>query len=221
MNPKVLTEDNATSEIFVGLNVPFQTQSIVNDFGTVISNNFEYRDIGVTLKVTPLISNSDIVTLDIYTEVSSLGLLSIAGGTIPVISTLNPNTQPTTRKSKSTSKVHVPNKYFLVISGLVQDQEDRDRNQIPCLGGVPGLGAFFSEKTLTDSKRNLVIFVRPEIIDTEDQINELTRHEQHLFYQKNRTKSMWKWEVEEALDLFNFKDSEECRDDWGLQQFNP
>ncbi len=70
MNPKILTEDNVPAEIFVGTNERFQTQSISNDQGNIVTNNFEFRDVGTTLKVTPLLSNTDIVTLEIKQEVS-------------------------------------------------------------------------------------------------------------------------------------------------------
>lgn len=203
LNPKLLVEDNATAEIFVGINAPFKTQSIANDQGSTITNNFEFRDIGTRVKVTPLISNNDVVTLEIEEEVSSVADTAGLAGSL-----INDQAGPTTKKSNTTTKVHVPNRFFLVMSGMIQDEQIRRRQQVPCLGGVPVIGALFSDKRMRDQKRNLMIFIRPVIIDTEEEIDEITRNEQNAWNEKFRTKPMWKYEVEEALDLLNLKEPE-------------
>lgn len=201
MNPRLLVEDNATAEIFVGINTPFKTQSIANDQGSIITNNVEFRDVGTRLKVTPLISNNDIITMDILEEVSSVADTGTVTGSLQT-SQLGPST----RTSKTTTRVHVPNKFFIVMSGMIQNEENRIRSQIPCLGGVPILGGLFSEKRMAERKRNLMIFIRPQIIDTDEDIDNLTRHQQDIYRNTGRTKKMWKYEVEEALDLLNVKE---------------
>lgn len=214
MNPKLLVEDNQTAEIFVGINTAFQISSITNDFGQIITNNFEFRDVGTLLRVTPLISNNDIVTLDIREEVSSVTTTPTVNSSL---SNISPG--PTTNISRTVTKVHVPNKYFLVMSGMIQDSYERRRKQVPCLGGAPLIGALFSDKNLIDAKRNLMIFIRPQIVDSVDDIDNLTRHEQDIYRNKCRSKKMWKYEVEEALDLLNIKCPDvSLHDD---EQFNP
>lgn len=203
MNPRLLVEDNATAEIFVGINTPFKTQSIANDQGSIITNNVEFRDVGTRLKVTPLISNNDIITLDILEEVSSVADTQAVTGSLST-SQLGPST----RTSKTTTRVHVPNKFFIVMSGMIQNEENRTRSQVPCLGGAPLIGGLFSEKRLAERKRNLMIFIRPQIIDTDEDIDNLTRHQQDIQRNSCRTKKMWKYEVEEALDLLNVKESD-------------
>lgn len=200
MNPKLLSEDGAPAEIFVGINTPYRTQSISNDFGSVITSNFEYRDIGTTFKVTPYIGNGNIITLDIAEEVST-----VVAGLITNATTSNSSPGPTTRTSRTATRVHVPDSYFLIISGMMQDQETRDRAQVPCLGGIPLLGAGFSSKTNTDNKRNLLLFIRPSIVDTEEEIQEITKHQQDIYKIKACKKNMLEYETIEALDLFNIK----------------
>jgi len=215
MNPKLLAEDNATAEIFVGINTKFKTQSISNDQGTVITNNFEFRDIGTLIRITPLLSNNDIITLQIEEEVSSLAPDVSSGGNS--LSTEDPG--PSTRTSRTRTRVHIPDRFFLIISGMMQDDLRRIRNQVPCLGSVPLLGAAFSEKRYLMARRNLMIFIRPQIIDTDSQIDELVRHQQNIWRTKRRSRKMWKLETDEALDFFNIKDSWNCEDDY--QQHNP
>lgn len=199
-NPKLLVEDNAPAELFVGINTPYRTQSISNDFGSVITSNFEYRDIGTRLKVTPYLGNSDIIALDIEEEVST-----IIAGLITNADTASTSPGPTTRLNRTTTRVHIPDGYFLIISGMMQNEESRERNQIPCLGGVPLVGAAFSDKRNHDLRRNLMIFIRPKIIDTEEEIQTITKHQQDIYDYKNCLKNSDEYETSEALDLFNIR----------------
>jgi len=197
-NPKLLVEDNSPAEIFVGLNTPYRTQSIANDLGSVLTSNFEYRDIGTHLKVTPYLGNGDIVALDIEEEVST-----IIAGLITNADTASTSPGPTTRINRTSTRVHIPDNYFLVISGLMQNEEARERNQVPCIGGIPMLGAAFSSKINTDNGRNLMIFIRPMIVDTNEQIQSLTKHQQDIYDYGNTFKNSDDYETSEALDLFN------------------
>lgn len=199
-NPKLLVEDNAPAELFVGINTPYRTQSISNDFGSVITSNFEYRDIGTRLKVTPYLGNGDIIAMDIEEEVST-----IIAGLITNADTANTSPGPTTRLNRTTTRVHIPDEYFLIISGMMQNEESRERNQIPCLGGVPLVGAAFSDKRNHDLRRNLMIFIRPKIVDTEEEIQNITKHQQDLYDYKNCLKNSDEYETVEALDLFNVR----------------
>ncbi|HEY4832942.1 MAG TPA: secretin N-terminal domain-containing protein, partial [Waddliaceae bacterium] len=199
MNPKIITEDNKPAEIFVGINTPFQTQTIANNEGSIITTNVEFRDVGTTLKVTPLIGAGDIITLEIHEEVSSIAPNSVSSGGTPT------STSPTTNVNRTTTFVHVPDKHFVIISGMLNDSKERDRSQLPCLGGIPILGAAVSDKINRDSKLNLMIFIRPQIIDTEEQFRTVTRRQQDDWKQKNRVRTDWQYEVDQALDFLNIR----------------
>ncbi len=217
MNPKIIVEENTTAELFVGLNTQFQTQSIANNLGTILTSNVEYRDVGSTLKITPFITCGNIITMDIQQELTSeVNGSQLAGGgasgstgssTGTAVSTTASSTtlSPTTRKAKTTTRVHVPDNYFVIISGMIQDQDTYVRNQVPCLGGAPLLGAFFSQKKHQDEKRNLMIFINPHIINTPCDINHLTKRQQDIFKEKNLVPKRWQREVDEALDWMNVK----------------
>lgn len=200
LTPRILTEDNNPAEIFVGINTQFPTQAIVNDQGSIITQNFEFRDVGTRLRVIPQIGDNDIITLTIEEEQSSVAAISI----------VTPGTGPTTRKNTTRTRFHLPNEFFLVISGMLQDQDDYFRNQVPCLGGIPFIGAAFSNQTHHDNKRNLLLFIRPRIIDTEYEIDNLTKHQQDVFNYNNYYMPMWQQEPKEALDYFNLPD--QCED---------
>jgi type II secretory pathway component GspD/PulD (secretin) len=117
---------------------------------------------------------------------------------------------PTTSKTTTKTKVHLPDGYFLIISGMIQDDEEKTRIQVPCLGGAPFLGALFSSQTRKDTKRNLMIFIRPQLIDTEDEIRDLTRRQQNIFKVTRRNKPLWRLETEDALEWSNLQEETGC-----------
>ncbi|HEY5259612.1 MAG TPA: hypothetical protein VIJ46_03115, partial [Rhabdochlamydiaceae bacterium] len=75
----------------------------------------------------------------------------------------------------------VPNDKFLVLSGMVQDTKDHFKSGLPCLGGLPVIGFAFSENDRSDQKNNVIIFVRPHIIDTFDDYKKVTENQENLF----------------------------------------
>ena len=205
LNQKILVEDNQPAEIFVGLNVPFKTQSVANDFGSILTNNFEYRDIGATLKVTPFINKNGLITLQLEQELSTLigsdvNLLSNNGFQNAL------GSGPTTRKSNTKTTIFVPNNFFVILSGNVQDETDLIRSNLPCLGGIPIVGALFSNKTNNDSKRALMMFIRPCLVNTKEEIHDQTKRQQDIYRQKTETRDMWEWEIDQALDFLNINE---------------
>lgn len=213
LNPKIVVEENNTAEIFVGLNVPFKTQSIANDFGTILTNNFEYRDIGARMTVTPIINKNGIITLEIEQELSTLisSTTSVVTNSFFEVTSIAQGAGPTTRKSNSKTTVFVPNNHFVIMSGMIQDESERIRTQIPCLGGIPVLGGVFSQKDNREQNRNLMIFIRPSLINTEEEMTYYTKREQDIYDQKCREKDNWKYEIEEALDFLNINQDRCCR----------
>lgn len=196
LNPKIITEDSVPAEIFVGVNTSFQTQAIQNVDGNLQTQNFEFRDVGTRLRVTPFLGNSDVITLEISQERSDIITLNNDNSAIA---------GPSTSISKTTTRVHIPNGCFLILSGLLEDTISDNRSQVPCLGGIPVVGAAFKSTANSNTKNNLILFVRPQIIDTEDEINKLTQEQQGIYNYKKRTKQMDVMAVEEALDFLNLK----------------
>lgn len=195
-NPKLLIEDNTAAELFVGENTPYRTQSISNDQGNVITTNYIYKDVGTRLRITPYVGNSDVVFLNIYQETTRAVPSDISVD-------INSSPGPTTEIHRTVTRVNIPNNYFLIISGMVRNDEQRIRNQVPCLGGIPILGAAFSAKDNSYGQRNVMIFIRPKIIDTEEEIQVITKREQDIYKYNNCQRNINEYEVSEALDLLN------------------
>jgi general secretion pathway protein D len=156
--PTLLTLDNEEAKIVIGQNVPFITGQFtntgssstgsVNPFTTV-----ERKDVGLTLKVKPQISEDGSVKLVIFQEVSNIDSSTAA----------NPN-GPTTNKRSIESSVIVSDGNIVVLGGLLQDDFSGGDQKVPGLGDVPVLGALFRSDTRTRKKTNLMVFLRPVIM---------------------------------------------------------
>lgn len=178
MNQKIVTQDNKMSTIFVGQNIPY-TGSFVSNVSqtTTTTSNIEYRDVGVSLSITPVVGNNDVVTLMIEEDISENVNQGDQSSTVSNVTV----TGITTNKSSTKTVVSVPDKSFLVLSGSVQDSKVYHRTGIPCLGGLPIIGAAFSDNEKNENISNLVIFVRPHIIKSFDTYKEITERQEDLF----------------------------------------
>jgi type II secretory pathway component GspD/PulD (secretin) len=179
MTPKIIAQDSKTSNIFSGSNIPYLGSVITNQGNNTLSTqNLEYRDVGLGLTITPVLGNSDHVTLTI-----DLTSTQIQPGSDPTI-TAGQVSGITTLKTTMNTAVHVPNKNFLVLSGLVQETKQKVRTGVPCLGGIPILGAAFSKDDKSDNRNNIVIFIRPHIINSYQDMQSITESQEDVFREK-------------------------------------
>jgi len=181
MNPKLIAQDGKTSSIFIGQNVPFTGSFVSNQStSTVTTTNIEYRDVGLNLSITPVLGNSDIVTLDIAFDQSTVtsgggqNSINIDGGNATIEGI-------TTSKATMQATVHVPDNKFVILSGQVNSSRTKTATGLPCLGGLPLIGAAFSTDTSLDSDVNIVIFLRPRILNSLEDMRKLSISQEELF----------------------------------------
>ncbi|MFH1166651.1 MAG: type II secretion system secretin GspD [Pseudomonadota bacterium] len=153
--PQILTTDNEEATIVVGKNIPFQTKSS-SSANSVIGEtytSYEYKDVGLTLKITPQINKDGQVRLKLSQELTALD------------GTPNPDSpKPTTFKRSVDTMVIVQDQGTVVIGGLIDDTFSNDVTKVPCLGDVPFLGRFFRSMGQSNLKTNLYIFITPRVI---------------------------------------------------------
>jgi general secretion pathway protein D len=158
--PTVLTTDNQEAEIVSGQNVPFIASRSSNEVN--LNNTFatiERRDVGITLRLTPQISEGGQVRLDIFQEVSD------------VISN-DPNLGPTTTIRSASTSVVTRDSQTIVIGGIMFDARAKNVAKVPFFGDIPVIGNFFKFDSTRNRKTNLLIFLTPHIIRNErDQRN--------------------------------------------------
>lgn len=158
--PNLLTLDNEEAKIIIGQNVPFVTGQYTNSAsssgttGTV--NPFqtvERKDVGLTLKVKPQISENGTIKLEIYQEVSSVQASSI-----------NSTTGLITNKRSIQTNVLVEDGGIVILGGLLQDEYSGNKEQVPLLGDIPLFGNLFKTESRSRKKTNLMVFLRPVVV---------------------------------------------------------
>jgi len=166
--PNLITLDNEEAKIIVGQNVPFVTGQYtttasgggagVNPFKTV-----ERKDVGLSLRVKPQISEGGTVKMAIYQESSSV--ISSGG-----------EDGPTTNKRSIDTNVLVDDGQIIVLGGLIDDSIEDNVVKVPGLGDIPILGNLFKYQKRTRKKTNLMVFLRPTVIRSNEQSVSLTNN---------------------------------------------
>jgi general secretion pathway protein D len=152
--PTLLMLDNEEAKIVVGQNVPF----ITGQYTTAAANptvspfqTIERRDVGITLRVRPQITEGGSVRLIVYQEVSRVESTNNPAGII-------------TDKRSIESSVAVEDGQIVVLGGLIQDQLIDNNSSVPLVGELPLIGALFRYNNRTRTKTNLMIFIKPSVV---------------------------------------------------------
>jgi general secretion pathway protein D len=162
--PQILTSDNQKAEIVVGENRPFPTGQSQTSGGNTITT-VERRDVGITLRLTPQILESNQVKLDVFQEISSVSPESQTAESVTL--------GVVTNKRSATTSVLVGDGQTAVIGGLIRDNVLTNEKKIPLLGDIPLLGWLFKFKSKRTEKTNLLIFLTPTIVKTPTEMAEL------------------------------------------------
>jgi general secretion pathway protein D len=173
--PQLMTLDNEEASVVVAENLPFSTRV---DEGTAVTDraiqSFEYRDVGVTLKVTPQINEKRFVKLKIFEEISRV---------VSQTTQLSPTQvvlAPTTTKRTAETNVQVRDGQTVVIAGLVGDNVDVSTTKVPCLGDIPILGWLFKSETRKTTRTNLLVFLTPYIVATPGEADQVYQRKSEM-----------------------------------------
>ncbi|MBN1908016.1 MAG: type II secretion system secretin GspD [Deltaproteobacteria bacterium] len=159
--PQIMTLDNEEASLSVIDNVPYITRRDENtSTGTTGYSNYDFKDVGVKLTITPQINQERFVRLKIDQTVSQ------------VLST-NEEGQPTTFERKANTVVRIKDGQTVVIGGLIDSKDNRTNYRVPLLSRVPILGYLFKSKTNSLDKKNLYIFITPRIVTNPGEATEL------------------------------------------------
>jgi general secretion pathway protein D len=163
--PNLLTTDNEEAEIIIGEERPFLRSEQDTPSGGIVSTSrtFEFRDTGITLRITPQISQGRTVRLQLFLEVTRFISESEVGAV-------------TTTKRTARTTLIVDDSQTIVIGGLLQDDNNDAKTQVPCLGNVPVLGWAFKQSSSRRGKTNLLIFITPHIVTSPEDVERVTTH---------------------------------------------
>ncbi len=176
--PNILTSDNQEAEILVGQNIPFiasratDTTNLANTFATV-----ERQDVGITLRLTPQISQGGVVRLDLYEEVSAV---------VPN-PPVDPNIAgPTTTVRSASTTIVARSGHTVALGGLISDNVSNSQSKIPFIGDIPVLGNLFKSTDDRRNKTNLLVFLTPHIVHDETDLQEISVDHRDRFKQSMR-----------------------------------
>ncbi|MBI5382155.1 MAG: hypothetical protein HZA31_09680 [Opitutae bacterium] len=159
-NPTIVTLNNTEAVINVGEEFPVPNYTYNQQTGTFEVSGFNYRPIGIMLKVTPQVNARGFVKLTIEPEVSQRNGETSFGGaggaSIPIIAT---------RKAKT--QVSLKDGFTMGIGGLLRKQTTDGTTKVPLLGDIPFLGYAFKSKSKNEETTNLLIFITAKVVSAE------------------------------------------------------
>jgi len=153
-NPSLVVLDNQAATLQVGDQVPFSTgtATVLTANNTVVST-IDYKNTGIILRVLPRANANGNIVLDIEQEISNVSTTTNTGVLTPTIS-----------QRRVKSSVAVTSGQTVLLAGLISENENKQRQGIPLLDQIPGVGDAFSHQTFTRARTELILFIRPTII---------------------------------------------------------
>ena len=178
--PSILTLDNQEARILVGREVPFRTGSFTTT-GDGTSNPFntvQREDVGVELTVTPHVHNGSEVRLEVAQQITNVINTPVGGNAFADV---------VTSKRTIETTILAEDRQTIVLGGLIQDDINTSNNRVPFVGDIPLFGNLFKARGKRQVKTNLLVFLRPTVLRTQDDAEDLSA---------SKYDSIWEVEIE-------------------------
>ena len=161
--PHILVSDNREAKIQVGQQVPLTTSETYGTVGVAPVRNFQYRDIGIILKVKPRINAGGLVSLELYQEISTYETITLSG-----------EQQLLLNKTDVTTDLVVQDNQTIVIGGLIREDTSRSRSGIPFLSKIPILGWLFGSTDDNTKRQEIIILLTPHVIKNQKDAKDIS-----------------------------------------------
>jgi len=206
--PQLLTLDNEEAEVFVGENRPFLISEKFDANNNPIQT-FDYRDVGIKLKILPHVIDDDTILLNVQQEVKKVVASAVGVASAPI--TL-------TRSTKTTIKLN--NNTTVVISGLIKDDMGMSETRVPVLSRIPLLGWLFRSRDTSREKTNMMVFITTTIIKSRQDMEDLTRAKRELLKNtgKEEKKEEVKKETTKEIEKEEVKKDEVKKDEGAVEE---
>ncbi len=169
-NPILLTLDNQPASISITQEIPVLSATLeTSDANSVISNEIEFRSVGVKLDILPQINSDNFVFLKIDQEISSVGPLVPTGDT----------TTPSFNTRFLSTQVVIEDNQVLIMGGLMENRKSISNEGVPGLKDLPLIGYLFGSDTIEKSKTELMLFIIPHVISSPEDSIRITREFKH------------------------------------------
>ncbi len=162
-NPKIVTLDNQKANIFVGENRPYLTSQKYDSNGNPIYT-YDYKDVGVKLTILPHVNGKKII-MDTTLNVKKVTENVMVGNSVA----------PVTLTRSTTTKIALDSGDKILISGLIENDQETKEQKVPVLSSIPVLGGLFKYSRTNKTKTNLLIFLSVKIINNQQDIDNFDR----------------------------------------------
>lgn len=155
--PRVVTSTAKPASIFVGETRPYITGSYFSDFtGAGSRSQYAQTQIGISLNVLPIINQEGLVVMDIQQQISQVGATVQIDG----------NDVPTTIDRNANAYVAVHDRDTILLGGFISTTKNKNKNGVPYLKDIPGLGVLFRSSSENVSRVELMVLIRPTVLPT-------------------------------------------------------
>jgi general secretion pathway protein D len=158
--PRIQTSHGVEADLFVGETIPYVDSTTAGAFGgTGVYNSYQQQQIGITLKVKPLINPDGLVVMDIYQEASEPGPQSTAVN-------INGTSVPTINQRQAAATVAVKDRDTIILGGMIGTTITKTVSGVPYLMNIPMLGKLFQSTANSTARTELIVLLRPTVLPT-------------------------------------------------------
>jgi len=157
-SPHLLVRNGKEANVDIGEDVPMLKAQVSSASSTQVKDSIEYESTGIKMHITPTISDTGYVTLDLSQEISSASY-----------SLANLPKSPVIKKRTAKTSLVIEDGKTVVLAGIIQDSKDKKIHKVPLLGDIPWLGAAFRSQSVQDKKVELVIAINVNIIHNQEE----------------------------------------------------
>ena len=165
--PQILVESHTEALVSVGEEIPIVTNELTNTQSvkpddTTFTKNYEYKDTGVILKITPHVTKGGLITAEIDQTVSS-----------PIATTSSNIDSPTIRMRQLVTTLSFPNKSSIIIGGLIQNNSSNAQATLPLIGNVPVLSELIGSNDISKKRTELLLMITGTIVNKHTKLEEM------------------------------------------------
>ena len=158
--PRIQTSHGVEADLFVGSTIPYVDSTTAGAYGgTGVYNSYQQQQVGITLKVKPLINPDGLVVMDIFQEASVQGPPSTAV-------TINGTPVPIINQRQASATVAVKDRDTIILGGMISTSQTKTKSGVPYLKDIPLLGNFFRSNANTEERVELIVLLRPTVLPT-------------------------------------------------------
>ncbi len=158
--PRIQTSHGVEADLFVGSTIPYVDSTTAGAFGgTGVYNSYQQQQVGITLKVKPLINPDGLVVMDIFQEASVQGPPSTAVN-------INGTSVPTINQRQASATVAVKDRDTIILGGMISTSQTKTKSGVPYLKDIPLLGNLFRSNANTEERVELIVLLRPTVLPT-------------------------------------------------------